>query len=233
MRLDKFLSEMATESRSELKKMIKKGLVKVNGEIVKNPSVHIDENSDGISLNGKVLEYKKFVYYMLNKPQGVVSATKDNLHKTVIDLLSDEDKKKGIFPVGRLDIDTEGLLILTNDGEFSHNLLAPNKHVSKKYFARVEGILVSDAVEKCKQGIDIGTKEEPEVCKSAELEIISEDEVEEITEIYLTISEGKFHQVKRMIKKLGGEVVYLKRLSMGKYELDDNLKLGDYKELDK
>lgn len=233
MRLDKFLSEMAAESRSELKKMIKKGLVKVNGEIVKDPSVHIDENSDGISLNGKVLEYKKFVYYMLNKPQGVVSATKDNLHKTVIDLLSDEDKKKGIFPVGRLDIDTEGLLILTNDGEFSHNLLAPNKHVSKKYYAKVEGKLVSDAVEKCKQGIDIGTKEEPEVCKSAELEIISEDEVEEITEIYLTISEGKFHQVKRMIKKLGGEVVYLKRLSMGKYELDDNLKLGDYKELDK
>lgn len=233
MRLDKFLSEMAAESRSELKKMIKKGLVKVNGEIVKDPSVHIDENSDEISLNGKVLEYKKFVYYMLNKPQGVVSATKDNLHKTVIDLLNDEDKKKGIFPVGRLDIDTEGLLILTNDGEFSHNLLAPNKHVSKKYYAKVEGKLVSDAVEKCKQGIDIGTKEEPEVCKSAELEIISEDEVEEITEIYLTISEGKFHQVKRMIKKLGGEVIYLKRLSMGKYELDDNLKLGDYKELDK
>ena len=135
--------------------------------------------------------------------------------------------------MGRLDIDTEGLLILTNDGEFSHNLLAPNKHVSKKYYAKVEGKIVSDAVEKCKQGIDIGTKEEPEVCKSAELEIISEDEVEEITEIYLTISEGKFHQVKRMIKKLGGEVVYLKRLSMGKYELDDNLKLGDYKELDK
>ncbi|WP_353936713.1 pseudouridine synthase [uncultured Eubacterium sp.] len=233
MRLDKFLSEMATESRSELKKMIKKGCVKVNGEIIKDPSVHIDENSDEISINGKVFEYRKFVYYMLNKPQGVVSATKDNLHKTVIDLLNDEDKKKGIFPVGRLDIDTEGLLILTNDGEFSHNLLAPNKHVSKKYYAKVEGKLVSDAVEKCKQGIDIGTEEEPEVCKSAELEIISEDKGKNITEIYLTISEGKFHQVKRMIKKLGGEVVYLKRLSMGKYELDDNLKLGDYKELDK
>lgn len=232
MRLDKFLSEMATESRSELKKMIKKGLVKVNGEIIKDPSVHIDENSDEISLNGKFFEYKKFVYYMLNKPQGVVSATKDNLHKTVIDLLSDEDKKTGIFPVGRLDIDTEGLLILTNDGEFSHNLLAPNKHVSKKYYAKVEGKLVSDAVEKCKQGIDIGTKEEPEVCKSAELEIISEDKGKNITEIYLTISEGKFHQVKRMIKKLGGEVVYLKRLSMGKYELDENLKLGYYKRLD-
>ncbi|MCR5628655.1 pseudouridine synthase [Eubacterium sp.] len=232
MRLDKFLSEMATESRSELKKMIKKGLVKVNGEIIKDPSVHIDENSDEISLNGKFIEYKKFVYYMLNKPQGVVSATKDNLHKTVIDLLNDEDKKKGIFPVGRLDIDTEGLLILTNDGEFSHNLLAPNKHVSKKYYARVEGILVSDAVEQCKKGIDIGTEEEPEVCKSAELEIISVDDGESTTEIYLTISEGKFHQVKRMIKKLGGEVVYLKRLSMGKYELDENLKLGDYKRLD-
>ena len=231
MRLDKFLSEMATESRSELKKMIKKGLVKVNGETVKDPSIHIDENIDEISLNGKIIEYKKFVYYMLNKPQGVVSATKDNLHKTVIDLLNDEDKKKGIFPVGRLDIDTEGLLILTNDGEFSHNLLAPNKHVSKKYYAKVEGKLVDDAIKKCMNGIDIGTEEEPEVCKSAELEIISEDE--NITEIYITISEGKFHQVKRMIKKLGGEVIYLKRLSMGKYELDTNLKLGEYKNLDK
>ena len=232
MRLDKFLSEMATESRSELKKMIKKGLVKVNGEIIKDPSVHIDENNDEISLNGKVLEYKKFVYFMLNKPQGVVSAVKDNFHKTVIDLLNDEDKKKGIFPVGRLDIDTEGLLILTNDGEFSHNLLAPNKHVSKKYYAKVEGELVNDAVKRCSDGIDIGTEEEPEVCKSAELEIISEDKEEKISEVYLTISEGKFHQVKRMIKKLGGEVVYLKRLSMGKYELDDNLKLGEYKSLD-
>jgi len=230
MRLDKFLSEMATESRSELKKMIKKGLVKVNGETIKDPSVYIDENNDEVSLNGKVIDYKKFVYYMLNKPQGVVSATKDNLHKTVIDLLSDEDRKKGIFPVGRLDIDTEGLLILTNDGDFSHNLLAPNKHVSKKYYAKVEGKLVSDAVKRCMDGIDIGTEEEPEVCKSAELVILSEEE--KLTEIYLTISEGKFHQVKRMIKKLGGEVVYLKRLSMGEYELDDNLKLGEYKILD-
>ena len=231
MRLDKFLSEMATESRSELKKMIKKGLVKVNGETIKDPSVYIDENNDEVSLNGKVIDYKKFVYYMLNKPQGVVSATKDNLHKTVIDLLSDEDRKKGIFPVGRLDIDTEGLLILTNDGDFSHNLLAPNKHVSKKYYAKVEGKLVSDAVKRCMDGIDIGTEEEPEVCKSAELVILSEEE--KLTEIYLTISEGKFHQVKRMIKKLGGEVIYLKRLSMGEYELDDNLKLGEYKILDK
>lgn len=230
MRLDKFLSEMATESRSELKKMIKKGLVKVNGETIKDPSVYIDENNDEVSLNGKVIDYKKFVYYMLNKPQGVVSATKDNLHKTVIDLLSDEDRKKGIFPVGRLDIDTEGLLILTNDGDFSHNLLAPNKHVSKKYYAKVEGKLVSDAVKRCMDGIDIGTEEEPEVCKSAELVILSEEE--KLTEIYLTISEGKFHQVKRMIKKLGGEVIYLKRLSMGEYELDDNLKLGEYKILD-
>ena len=230
MRLDKFLSEMATESRSELKKMIKKGLVKVNGETIKDPSVHIDENNDEVSLNGKIIEYKKFVYYMLNKPQGVVSATKDNLHKTVIDLLKDEDKKKGIFPVGRLDIDTEGLLILTNDGDFSHSLLAPNKHVSKKYYAKVEGKLVSDAVKRCSDGIDIGTEEEPEICKSAELEILSEEE--NITEIFLTISEGKFHQVKRMIKKLGGEVIYLKRLSMGEYELDDNLKLGEYKILD-
>lgn len=230
MRLDKFLSEMATESRSELKKMIKKGLVKVNGETIKDSSVHIDENNDEVSLNGKVIDYKKFVYYMLNKPQGVVSATKDNLHKTVIDLLSDEDRKKGIFPVGRLDIDTEGLLILTNDGDFSHNLLAPNKHVSKKYYAKVEGKLVSDAVKRCMDGIDIGTEEEPEICKSAELVILCEEE--NLTEIYLTISEGKFHQVKRMIKKLGGEVIYLKRLSMGEYELDDNLKLGEYKILD-
>ena len=230
MRLDKFLSEMATESRSELKKMIKKGLVKVNGETIKDPSAHIDENNDKVCLNGKVIDYKKFVYYMLNKPQGVVSATKDNLHKTVIDLLSDEDRKKGIFPVGRLDIDTEGLLILTNDGDFSHNLLAPNKHVSKKYYAKVEGKLVSDAVKRCMDGIDIGTEKEPDICKSAELVILCEEE--NLTEIYLTISEGKFHQVKRMIKKLGGEVIYLKRLSMGEYELDDNLKLGEYKILD-
>lgn len=226
IRLDKYLADMSIGTRTEVKKLIRQGKVFVDEVVVKNPDVKIDAEKQTVTCNGKPVTYETFEYYMLNKPAGVVSATSDARDRTVLDLI-DSKKRKDLFPVGRLDKDTEGLLLITNDGELAHRLLSPKKHVDKLYFARVEGIVTDADKEAFAKGVDIG---EDKLTKPAKLEIITSDE---ISEIELTIQEGKFHQVKRMFEAVGKKVIYLKRLSMGTLKLDESLALGEYRTLTK
>ena len=223
IRLDKFLCEMEIGTRSQVKDIIKKGMVSVNGEIIKKADFKFDENAVKVCVKEKELFYQKFYYYMLNKPAGVVSATMDNHDKTVLDLLK-EAPGKDLFPVGRLDKDTEGLLLITNDGELSHNLLSPKKHVDKTYLVETAAIVTEEMVGQLKQGVDIG---EDKMTLPAKVKLLEDKKIE------LTIMEGKFHQVKRMLKAVGNEVVYLKRLSMGSLTLDSDLNLGEYRSLTK
>ena len=224
MRLDKYLAEMGVGSRQEVKKQIRQGKAAVNGTVVKAADTKIDETCDEVTIGGQNISYVSYEYYMLNKPAGVVSATEDRRDITVIDLIK-EKKRKDLFPVGRLDKDTEGLLLITNDGDLAHRLLAPKKHVDKVYYAKVAGIVTEDDVEKFAQGIDIGTEEE-EMTRPARLDILKSGEE---SEIRLTIHEGKFHQVKRMFQAVEKEVIYLKRERMGSLCLDENLKPGEYR----
>lgn len=225
MRLDKFLSECGICSRSESKIFIKKGMITVNGKKAAKGEEKIDPDNDEIMFKGQKITYSKFEYYMLNKPAGVVSATEDKNDKTVIDLVP-KPHAKDIFPVGRLDKDTEGLLIITNDGETAHRLLSPKKHVDKTYFVRTSGGEIgTEEVEKLENGVDIG---EEKLTLPAEIEILKNGE---ISESLLTIREGKFHQVKRMFKAVGREVIYLKRISMGKLKLDESLEKGGCRRL--
>lgn len=221
MRLDKFLCELNIGTRSQVKAYLKQGLVTVNGSVVKKPEEKVDETSDTITFKGKLLKYQPFVYYMLNKPKGVVSATQDNTCKTVLDLI-ESDRKKDLFPVGRLDKDTEGLLLITNDGELAHNMLSPKKHVDKTYLVGIAHALKSDDIQALEKGVDIG---EDKLTLPAKVKVVSEKE------ILLTIHEGKFHQVKRMLQAVSNEVVALKRVTFGALTLDDNLKTGKYREL--
>lgn len=225
MRLDKFISATTMLSRAEAKKIIKKGIL-INDILVKSPDYKIDEINDQVIVNENRLFYQKYVYIMMNKPQNVISATEDAIDKTVVDLLEEKDRIYKVFPVGRLDKDTEGLMLLTNDGELAHKLISPKKDVEKKYYVEVSGELKEEHFELVKDGlvIDEGYK-----CKSARLEILESSKVKSIANIYIT--EGKFHQVKRMMKALGTTVTYLKRLSIGTLELDKNLKLGEYRYL--
>ena len=225
MRLDKFISTTTTLSRAEAKKIIKKGIL-INDILVKSPDYKVDEINDQVIVNGNRLFYQKYVYIMMNKPQNVISATDDAIDKTVVDLLEEKDRIYQVFPVGRLDKDTEGLMLLTNDGDLTHKLISPKKDVEKKYYVEVSGELKEEHLVLVKEGlvIDEGYK-----CKRARLEIIESTEVNSIAYIYIT--EGKFHQVKRMMKALGTTVTYLKRLSIGTLELDKNLKLGEYRYL--
>lgn len=229
MRLDKYLTEMGEGTRSQIREMAKRGRITVNGAVEKKADRKVSPSSDEVAVDGRSVAYVEYEYYMLNKPQGVVSATEDNLHQTVVDLITGR-RRDDLFPVGRLDIDTEGLLLLTNDGDLAHRLLSPKKHVDKVYYARIEGMLPEDAILRMKEGLILsdGTKTRP-----AELEIVSSGSVEpgELTEIRLTIREGKFHQVKRMFETLGCHVVYLKRLSMGPLILDEALAPGEYRPL--
>ena len=227
MRLDKFLANSGVGTRKEVKELLKKRLIKVNDEIVKDGKIHVDENEDTVKYKDEIISYKKFVYIMLNKPNGVISATEDKVHKTVIDLLGDEYRTFEVFPVGRLDIDTEGLLLLTNDGVLSHNLLSPNKHVDKKYYVELEKLLTEMDIAKLEKGVEL----KDFTTKDAKVEIIENGEESDKIRVYITISEGKFHQVKRMFKAVGNEVKYLKRVKMGTLSLDENLKLGEYREL--
>lgn len=224
MRLDKYLAEMGAGTRQEVKKKIRQGRVLVNGSVVKAAETKIDEKSDEVVLDGRNISYVSYEYYMLNKPAGVVSATEDRRDTTVLDLIKDK-KRKDLFPVGRLDKDTEGLLLITNDGDLAHRLLAPKKHVDKIYYARIDGNVTEDDVKKFKEGINIGTDEE-EMTRPAKLEIIKSGGE---SEIRLTIHEGKFHQVKRMFHAVGKEVTYLKRECMGSLSLDEKLKPGEYR----
>lgn len=224
MRLDKFLVEMKKGSRSEVKKLIKSGRVTVDGRTVREPEQKFDPERAQISLDGQTVSYASFEYFMLNKPQGVVSATEDRRFQTVVDLI-DTARRKDLFPAGRLDIDTEGLLLITNDGQLAHQLLSPKKHVDKVYFARVEGILPSDVKEQFAKGLTLDGEVKT---LPARLELLKEGPV---SEVRLTIHEGKFHQVKRMFEAVGCHVVYLKRLSMGSLVLDETLAPGEYRRL--
>lgn len=223
LRLDKYLADMGIGTRSEVKTYIKKGFIKVNNEIVKTPDCKVD-HSDLVSYHDKPISYVTYEYYMLNKPAGVLSATMDKKQSTVIDLIEDA-KRKDLFPVGRLDKDTEGLLLITNDGDLSHQLLSPKKKVEKVYFAKVEGKVTEEDVIKFREGLQV---DEEFLAMPAKLEILLSDE---ISEIRLTIMEGKFHQVKRMFEAVGKTVVYLKRESMGPLILDKSLALGEYRPL--
>lgn len=219
IRLDKFLCEMEIGTRSQVKDMVKKGMVSVNGEVVKKADYKFDETAATVSVNGKELSYQKYYYYMLNKPQGVVSATTDNHDKTVLNILKDAPGKD-LFPVGRLDKDTEGLLLITNDGELSHNLLSPKKHVDKTYLVETKENITEEMVLQLREGVDIG---EEKLTLPAKVNVLEDKKLE------LTIMEGKFHQVKRMLKAVDNEVIYLKRLSMGSLRLDEKLALGEYR----
>lgn len=224
MRLDKFLCDLGIGSRKQVKEYIKKGFVQVNDTVTKSSDLKIDEEKDIIHFNDQKLTYEKFVYLMLNKPAGVVSATYDNKDKTVIDLI-DDYKHLNLFPFGRLDKDSEGLLIISNDGQLAHELLSPKKHVYKTYYVDVEGTVTEDDIIKFKEGI---TLDDGYLCKSSTLEII---ESNNISKCYVTICEGKFHQVKRMFESVNKKVIYLKRITFGNINLDNSLNLGEYRKL--
>ena len=227
MRLDKYLVACAVGSRTEVKNFLKAGRVMVNGKKEKSAKLQINENTDEICFDGQKLDYEEFVYYMMNKPQGVISATEDPKHKTVLDLLDDLARSKEVFPVGRLDIDTHGLLLLTNDGNLAHALLSPKRHVNKTYLAQVDGIMTQEDVEKFAQGIPL----KDFTCQPAKLELVSVDTEKEESLIRVIIAEGKFHQVKRMVAYCGKEVVDLQRLTMGTLTLDEDLKRGEWRRL--
>ncbi len=224
LRLDKYLADMGAGTRSEVKRAVGKGLVLVNGQVVKKPEVKIDTESDCVICQGQEIGYTEYEYYMLNKPAGVISATEDSREKTVIDLIESR-KRKDLFPVGRLDKDTEGLLLITNDGALAHRLLSPKKHVDKVYYAKVQGVVTQEDVQAFAKGVDIG---EERLTRPGNLEILASNA---ISEIRLTIHEGKFHQVKRMFEAVGKQVIYLKRLSMGTLKLDEELGPGEYRPL--
>jgi 16S rRNA pseudouridine516 synthase len=225
VRLDKLLANRGFGSRKEVKILLKTGAVKVNEEIVKNAKTQIDTESDIVTVYGEQIEYKEFIYLLMNKPAGVISATEDSMHETVIDLLEDEDKIYEPFPVGRLDIDTVGLLIITNDGKLSHRLLSPKKHVPKTYYAKIHGEVTEDDIDKFAAGVEL---DDGYVTKPAQLVIIESGQQ---SEIELTITEGKFHQVKRMFMAVGKKVTFLQRVKMGRLQLDSHLEEGEYREL--
>ncbi|MEQ6354438.1 pseudouridine synthase [Lysinibacillus sp. M3] len=225
MRLDKLLSNMGYGSRKEVKLLLKQKAVTVDGAYVKDAALHVDPEKQEVSVFGERVNYTEFVYFMMNKPPGVISATEDLRDETVIDLLEPLHQHFQPFPVGRLDKDTEGLLLITNDGSLAHNLLSPKKHVPKVYYAQIEGIVTEEDCEKFAQGVELDDGYET---KPGELIILKSAQQ---SEIELTIQEGKFHQVKRMFEAVGKRVTYLKRLSMGNLKLDDSLKLGEYREL--
>lgn len=220
MRLDKYLADAGLGSRKEVKSLIKKKKVLVNNQLVTKDDYKVDENKDAVTVENKLVEYRQFHYFMLNKPQGVISATEDGKYKTVLNCI--QEPFKDLFPVGRLDIDTEGLLLITNDGTLAHELLSPKKHVEKCYYLTIKEPLTNYHLEQIEKGIEI---DQHEICKPARIELIDQHHA------LLWITEGKFHQVKRMIAACQSEVLYLKRLSMGPLKLDEQLELGDYRRL--
>lgn len=223
MRLDKLLANMQIGTRSEVKKYIKQGKVTVDGSSKVKPEQQVNPSEQTICYLGKELKYQEFEYYMLYKPGNCVTARTDSLHKTVMDYINSSNRD--LSPVGRLDLDTEGLLLITNDGNLSHNLLSPAKHVKKVYEAKIEGLVTEEDVEKFREGLDIG---DDTPTKPAELEIL---EAGDMSQIRVTITEGRYHQVKRMFQAVGKKVVFLKRLEMGTLKLDETLKPGEYRKL--
>lgn len=224
MRLDKLLAHCGFGTRKEVKDYIKKGYVTVNDEIIKKDKTQIDPNMDVVCVDGEKIIYEEFVYYMLNKPSNYVSATEDNVYPTVVELI-DDYYRQDIFPVGRLDVDTEGLLLITNDGVLAHHLTSPKHCCPKVYYAKINGVVSTKDVQTFHQGVMIDDYK----CLPAQLKILSKDET--TSEIEVTIYEGKFHQVKKMFLSIGKEVTYLKRISMKNLVLDENLALGEYRRL--
>ncbi len=225
-RLDKVLANLGYGTRKELKKIVRNGIVEVNGVVAKDSGMQVDPEKDKIVINGEEIYYRKFIYLMMNKPDGVISATYDNRDETVIDLLEVEHQVFEPFPVGRLDKDTVGLLLLTNDGELNHRLIAPKWKVDKVYFAKIDKEVTESDIKAFQKGI---TLDDGYVCKEAKLEIQSASE--EGSDVLVTIQEGKFHQVKRMFEAVGKKVVYLKRIEFGTLKLDEDLEEGEYREL--
>lgn len=228
MRLDKFLAECNQGTRSEVKVLLKSRRVTVNGMTENSGKRQIDEFSDIVCIDEEKLRYQSFAYYMLNKPKDVITATEDAVQETVLDLIDKKDRVRGLFPVGRLDKDTTGLLLLTNDGNLAHDLLAPKKHVEKVYEARIEGIVTEAEVELFSKPIELRNGE---VTKPSRLVVKKVDEDAGMSEIEITISEGKYHQIKRMFASTGMHVLELKRLKMGSLELDGRLDPGKYRAL--
>ncbi|QNR08383.1 pseudouridine synthase [Macrococcoides canis] len=224
MRLDKFLGNHGFGTRKEVKLLVKRGAVKVNDVLVKKADIKLVPDKDTVTVYDEAVTYEPFVYIMLNKPAGYISSTKDYKDETVLELIDGFDHYD-LHPVGRLDKDTEGLLILTNDGQFSHDVLSPKKHVDKTYYARVEGYVTDETVALFKAGVTLDDGYE---AMPADLQIVSAGD---ISEIELIIQEGKFHQVKRMFKAVGMTVIYLKRIQMGGLPLDESLKPGAYRKL--
>ncbi|AYF54246.1 rRNA pseudouridine synthase [Clostridium botulinum C] len=225
-RLDKILSNLGYGSRKEIKALVKKGEIEIDGKIIKDNGIKVDPNKSTIKVSGEEINYRKYIYLMMNKPAGVVSATFDNYDETVIDLLDYEYTVFDPFPVGRLDKDTEGFLLITNDGDLNHRLTSPKWHVDKIYYAEIDKIVDEKDIRAFEKGIvlDDGYK-----CLPAKLEILSADE--NGSEVNITIQEGKFHQVKRMFEAREKKVIYLKRLQMGNLVLDESLNEGEYREL--
>ena len=221
MRLDRFLCEVHMGSRSQVKEWIKKGMVQADGLTVLKPEYKVDEENTQITFRGRLLSFSKFAYYVLNKPAGMVTSNRDPRSPVVMELLKDVPQKN-LFPVGRLDKDAEGLLLITNDGELAHRLLAPKSHVPKTYFLRLKEAFKKGKEKRLSEGVDIGEKK---LCLPAETKLISEQE------IFITVWEGKFHQVKRMMKAAGNEVLFLKRVAFGSLALDETLASGAYRPL--
>lgn len=224
IRLDKYLADMGIGTRSEVKNIIRKKQISVNGIPISKPETKVDITKDTVCYQGKPVAYEPYVYYMLNKPCGCVSAVKDNLYPTVLSFI-ENPKGYDLFPVGRLDLDTEGLLLITNDGTLAHELLSPKKHVTKTYFAKVQGRVTTEDVKRFSLGLDIG-EEKPTLPATLVIE-----KSDGISEIRVSITEGKYHQVKRMFEAVGKQVLFLKRLSMGTLQLDETLTPGSYRAL--
>lgn len=227
VRVDKFLADSGIATRSKIRELAKKGLIRVNNEIVKKTDLKIDVQKDEIFFDGKKIEYQKYHYYILNKPAGYITATIDSRDKTVMDILKDVPYKN-MFPVGRLDKDTEGLLLITDDGDLAHKLLAPKNHIDKTYFVKCSGIISDRDISVLESGVDIGDNK-PTMPARAVLK--ATDDEKNISELFLTIREGRFHQVKRMIKAVGKTVIYLERVAFGSIKLDDSIERGKYRRL--
>lgn len=225
MRLDKFLAEVGLGSRKEVKQLIKKGHISVNQKIEKSDKKQIDPEKDQVDYQGEILHYQEFYYYLLHKPAGVVSATEDKHDQTVMDLFSPSDYRSDLFPVGRLDKDTEGLLLITNDGKLAHDLLSPKKHVEKEYFAEVQGVMTAEDQQRFVEGILLDGD------RTLPAELLIDEVTEDKSKVRIILHEGKFHQVKRMVKACGKEVTYLKRIRMGKLLLTKELVKGAYRSL--